>query len=312
MSSSISSSKAGLLAIGFVVATLLLCEIGMRAFEQSISIDVQHLRSIPGIAERLSEGEGKRVLILGSSIVREAVDLDAIQAAVPDSGIEHLTVEKVHPDASRIAEWTHLVRHHFIDTGRSPDVIVVGFADTQLDDNNPVPWDRIAAFYSSGSDLRRILFDDIDDFGTRVQFVLAHYLRSFAHRDRVGKRILDLVVPHYRQSIRRVNEALNEVRQKTAEADEHRYSRLERLADLASENGIMLVFLAMPLRDEWEFRPELSRRMEQMSARVIDGRHIPGIGLQSFRDRLHMNTSGSQRLSGWLAGALVATLDAER
>ena len=91
-------------ALGVVVTTLLICEAGLRVGERSISIDVAHLRSISSIAKRLAEGKGQRVLFLGSSIVREGVDLDVVRAAAPGTGLVPLTVAKVHPDASRVVE----------------------------------------------------------------------------------------------------------------------------------------------------------------------------------------------------------------
>jgi len=308
MSSFTSSSKAALAALGVVFATLILCELSLRFLERSISIDVAHLRSIPTIAERLAAGDGQRVLFLGSSIVREGVDLNTVRRAVRGSGWEPLTIDKVHPDDSRVVEWTHLVEHHFINAELSPDVIVIGFADTHLEDDNRIPWDRIGAYYTSTPNLARIITKEIDDFGTSAQFVLAHFLRTFAHRERVGKRVLDFVVPHYRKSSRRINSALRREELEATVSQERRYAWVQRLAELTRRNGVTLVLLAMPLRYSWEITPELRRRTSELNVKLIDARDIPGMDNQSYKDSMHMNALGAEQFSKWLLDLLAPVL----
>ena len=309
MSSSTSNSRAALAAVGFVFAVLSLCELALRLGEESISIDVAHLRSIPAIANRLNAGEGKRVLFLGSSIVREGVNLEDILQGIHDSGIdEPLTFEKVHPDDSRIAEWTYLVEHHFINPGRLPDVIVIGFAGSHLEDYHPIPWDRIAAYYASTQALPRIVFEEIDNFETRVQFVLAHFIRSFAYRERVGKRVFDLVVPHYRDSSRRINASLRREQLVTKQGEVEQYGRLEKLAELTNRHGVAVILVAMPLRANWEIPAELPKRASEIGVTLLDARNIPDFGQELFKDGLHMNATGAERFSKWLPTILAPSL----
>src|SRR5690606_31684789 len=64
----------------FVLAALLLVEVGVRAVEERLSIDVRHINRMDEIVTALVAAPGPSVLFVGNSLTREGVDLELMRA----------------------------------------------------------------------------------------------------------------------------------------------------------------------------------------------------------------------------------------
>lgn len=191
-------------------AALLLCVVegAFRLFEGSLSVDLQHIGEIPDLVGDLSEAPGRRIAFLGNSLTRAGVAPRVFLAESEKSGLGPVSIARVYPDDSRIGEWIYVFEHYFADPRRLPEVLVVGFARDQLVDRYDLALERIAAFYTSASDIPGIFRSDVHRFAERVEFLLAYTSRAFALRERVSRRVLAALIPRYRETSRRMNESL--------------------------------------------------------------------------------------------------------
>lgn len=278
-------------------------------FEQSLSIDLLHIRSIPRIARSLVESSGARVLFLGNSMTREGLDIERFSKAAARLGHPALSAAKVHPDDTTIAEWPYLFRHYF-PNGASPDALVVGFANTNLEDRRAAQPDRIGYFYSDLSDTPDLFENEFTSFGDRAAYLLSHASSAYANRERVSRRIFDLLVPGYRKAAAQFNEAIAAAEHARASAA-FSYRRLRVLIDLARTSRTDLILVAMPNRDPYELELDLLDLLEAEKIPLIDGRNIPGLGPEMFRDNLHLTADGARLYTDWITRPVLEALNLE-
>jgi murein DD-endopeptidase MepM/ murein hydrolase activator NlpD len=291
-------------------AVLASTEIAIRTFEKSLSIDLLHIRSIPRIAKSLAQSDGVRVLFLGNSMTREGLDIERFSDEAARRGYDALSAAKVHPDDTTIAEWPYLFRHYFVRDTAPPDALVVGFANTNLEDRRAAQPDRIGHFYSDLSDTLDLFENEFTSFGDRAAYLLSHASSAYANRERVSRRIFDLLVPGYRKAAAQFNETV------AAEGGPHAspvpsYRRLRKLIDLARENHTRLILVAMPTRAGYDLEPHLLDLLDAEGVPLIDARDIHGLGPEMFRDGLHMTPRGAQIYTRRVAQPVLEAMDLE-
>src|SRR5690242_2302209 len=120
------SESRVLLSVALVFAV---GEGALRMGVQHLSADVQHIRSIPARAERLSHASGLRILFLGNSLTREGVRLGVIGGQLSCPG--PVALEAAYPDNATVLDWYYLFRNDF-GGERAPNVLVLNFARGQL------------------------------------------------------------------------------------------------------------------------------------------------------------------------------------
>ena len=87
---------------------------------------------------------------------------------------------------------------------------MVGFALRHLEDTSPLYPELIGGLYSSLSDIPSILRHDVIRLEDRVAFLLAHGSAVMTNRNRVARRLLDALIPNYRQFSRALNQAMTD------------------------------------------------------------------------------------------------------
>jgi hypothetical protein len=300
MYSSTSSFKTEVKVLVLVAAVLLACELGVRVFEKRMAVDVK----APAISKRLVEGEGERVLVLGNSLVRDNVNTDILEAEMRAQGVGSLHIERVYLMNTIVNDWYYAFKHHFIDTGRLPDVLVICFSNNHLEDAS-IQRSLVARYYSGVRDIPQVFADDVRDFDGRVEFLLSAGLASFSHRTNVERRMLDLLIPHYRESVMRINDAL------TDEANQHRgnyqpsYRRFGQLVRMAQSKGVRVILVAVPVESPYPINPQIESTLEANQVTFIDTRTVEGLSKESYVDGMHMNSSGADIYSRALARKLV-------
>ena len=299
MYSSTSSFRTEWKVILLIATVLAACELGVRVFERRMAVDVK----APAISKRLSEAEGQRVLVLGNSLVRDNVNTDILEAEMRAQGVSSVHIEKVYLMNTVINDWYYAFKHHFVDAGRLPDVLVICFSNNHLEDST-IQRPLVARYYSSARDIPQIFADDVPDFDGRVEFLLSAWSASFTHRTGVERRILDTFIPHYRESVMRINDAL------TDEANKHRgdyqptYHRFERLLRMAQEKGIRVLLVAVPVESPYPIDPQIESTLETNKVTFIDTRKVDGLSKDSYVDGMHMNSGGANVYSHLLAQRL--------
>jgi hypothetical protein len=308
MSSSTSSFRNELKVVALVLVALAACELVVRLREQSLSLDVRHIRQIPDISARLAQGEGLRVLFIGNSMTRYGVEPDIVEREIAAQGIAPLRIERVFPDASALPDWYYAFKRFFDAPTRAPDVLVVCFAANDLQDSQPVHTWRLAQYYTNLRDVPEVFREDIRDFDSRAEFLLSDASVAFANRTRVRERALDLVIPDYRETAQQINRTQ---KSQTAERLAHTqptYRRLARLGELAKSRGVRVILVAMPERVDYELDPALPSAVEAAGMTLIDSRAGHGLKPDSYADEMHLGASGARVYSQFLARRLAPTL----
>lgn len=275
-------------------------EVGIRLSEPFLSLDLLHLRNLPNILEKFSVGAGPRVLFLGNSMTREGLKLSTLTQEFSNPNSETMTFEKVHPDDTSICDWLFLYKHFVTEPGHAPDFLVISWAWGNLVDCPMDPM-RLGAHYSNLADFPDVVFHVLHSNEARAKFILSHFLRSFAHRERVKNRVLDMVIPNYRTAARRFNETLNERSSSELKFQKLKYTQFEQLVKLAQTNGTKVILAAMPIRDGYEIDHELRRIANNIGVEFLDIRDIQGMTENSFQDEIHLNSQGADLYTRALA-----------
>jgi lysophospholipase L1-like esterase len=309
MSSSTSSFRTELKVVALVLLVLAGGELFVRLRERALSLDVQHIRQIPSIAEDMMRGEGKRILFLGNSMTRNGVDARIVQQELSAEGLTApLRIERVYPDATGLAEWYYAFNHYFVSTGRLPDVLIIGFAANDLSDTRPPQAFRLAQYYTDARDVPEVFAHDVKDFEGRAEFLLSDLSVSFANRTRMRERALDILSPHYRESAQEINRAQGAMKKKGGAPVTLTYARLERLARLAASHGVHVILVAMPQRESYQLDQQLQPAIERAGMTFIDARAPDGLDGEGFVDEMHLSTDGAALYSRHLARQLASPL----
>jgi hypothetical protein len=299
MSLSTSSFKIEIKVIGMVLLALAACELGVRIFERRLSVDAK----IPALSKRLVEGEGQLVLVLGNSLVRDGVNVDILEAEMRAQGVAPIHIERTYMMNTIINDWYYAFKHHFVDTGRLPGALVLCFSNNHLEDAS-IQRPLVARYYSSPRDIPQIFSEDVPDFDGRIDFLLSVGSASFTHRTNVGRRILDTLIPHYRASAMRINNALTDEARKRSLGYQPTYHRLEEFLRMAAGHGVRVVLVAMPVESLYQINPQIKRTAEATGATFIDSRLAEGLSEESYSDGMHMTSSGAAIYSRSLARQL--------
>jgi hypothetical protein len=306
MFSSTSSFRAELKVVAFVLLVLAGSEVLLRFSEPLLSLDVKHIQQIPAISQSLAAGKGERILFLGNSQVRAGIDPNVIEQELKARGVGPVHIERVFPDATTLPDWDRAFRHYFISTARLPEVLVLCFSDIALQDTNAVDPTRLGHYYSSPGEVPEILEQDLREFDSRAEFVLASLSFSFANRMRVRTRALDLLVPGYRDSAQRINRDLK--RSHSGTIARNSYNRLARFLALAAAQGVRVIVVAMPQPVAYSLDPQIKLTVEGAGMNLLDCRSVDGISTASFADEIHLASGGAAVYSRFLGRELAGPI----
>lgn len=303
--------------VALVLVALAACELVVRLREQSLSLDVRHIRQIPDISARLAGGDGLlRVLFIGNSMTRYGVEPEIVEREMSAHGVAPLRLERVFPDATALPDWYYAFKRYFDAPRRAPDVLVVCFAANDLQDSQPIHSWRLAQYYTTFADVPEVFREDIRDFDSRAEFLLSDASAAFANRTRVRERALDIFIPNYRETAQQINRTQQTQAGERLARAQPTYRRLARLGQLAGSRGVRVILVAMPERIEYELDPGLQPAAEAAGMTLIDSRAGHGLKPDSYVDEMHLGEGGariySEFLARQLAPKLQGILDAKR
>jgi hypothetical protein len=302
--------------VAFLLAVLACGEVGMRFIESRLSKDVGHLQQLDSIAgeldARYSEDirgltpparqvtpPARRVVFLGNSLTRYGVVPDEFCTAVESRVGCPVHAVKLTPDNTALADWYYAYRNFLSGQGRAPDVLVLGFEGGHLRDAPSIHTDRLGRYYCDWDDLDDLFAWDLPTFEDRARYLLGSKSAIISNRDRIERRVLDLVIPGYRDGIQELNRRLKSNQENALPAAT--YKRLASLLDLARDDGVQVVVAAMPVPQPYDVDATLTATIDRAGAVLVDCRDVPGVTPAMFPDGVHMNPEAATRYSRFLA-----------
>ncbi|HSW46462.1 MAG TPA: hypothetical protein VLM89_12915 [Phycisphaerae bacterium] len=299
-----------------MLAVLGTAELVLRAFEAKLSIDLLHIHDIPKISAGLAQKPRPRILFLGNSLTREGIDEAALKEGLSGfGGGEAVSLAKVFPDNTQIAEWYYAFRRYFINSGHPPDCLIISCQPVQLRDQAPFSIYGLGRHWIDYQDVGEVFDADLTVFGDKVEFVLSRASVMFANRFRISSRILVACVPGHEQLARRVNTMRNETLEATLARQEEAkptYQRLKRFAELARANHVRFIVAAMPVCSPYDIDPNLLETARTLGVTVLDCRNVPGLRKEDYRDGYHLTPKGAAMYSAVLAEKLAPLLETIR
>lgn len=301
--------------IACVAVVLLSVECGIRGLESRLSKDLIGIRLFPKIAATLSDpkhASDHRILFLGNSLTRDGVNVDAVTEELTSStqsdGKASVFVRKAAADGTGIVEWFYAFRNQFLEAGHAPDIVVLGFEGPgggHISDARKFDPSALGYLFSGLDDIPEVMQHDLTNFGQRGDYLLGLFSAAYANRGRVQQRVLDSIIPGYRETSERINLGIDDHQPKpSTDAPEASFSRLERFVDLAEAHGVRVVLVAIPVPDAYEIEPGLIDFAAMRNVPLIDARHVDGIDDSMFPDGLHMNATAAKRFSRFVANQL--------
>lgn len=276
-----------------VLAALVLVEGAVRAIEERLSVDVEHIHQVARIAGDLAderEASGARtVMFLGNSLTRRGLDVGVLESELGTFGLENVAVAAVYPDDTSVLDWLYLYESEIAPAG-VPDVVVVGFGIWHLEDRVPsrAQTYRLGRHFTAWSLLPDLFRDDVTVLADRANVLLAKVSATFANRERIARRVLSFL-PHYQESARVINEQQRvDVGSRDAAAPRS-YDRLARFIRSVEDSGAELVLVAMPILEEFPFDPQIEEVARTNGATLVDARDVPGLGAEHFEDLIHLD-----------------------
>lgn len=306
MYSFISNSKSEVKVVLMVVLVLAGCELGLRMVEKRLSIEL----GTPAIAKKLAEAKGQRVLVFGNSLVRDNLNTEVLGEEMKAQGVGSIHIERVYVVNTIINDWYYAFKYHFIDNGQTPDVLILCFSYDHLEDS-AIQRSLVARYYSGTQDIPEIFSDDVKSFDGRIDFLLSSWSASFSYRTNVQRRVLDSLIPHYRESVMRINNVLREHADKELVASQPTYHRLGKFLQMAASKGVRVILVAVPVESSYPINPSIRSSAEAAGVTLIDTRTVEGLGKDSYVDGMHLNTSGAALYSRFLAHQLAGYFKAD-
>jgi len=286
-----------------VAAGLLLGEIAMQAVQNRLSIDVGHLRSFRSQADELiSAAEHPQVLFLGNSMTRHGIAPDVFEEEFSACTGVHPAVIKINPDNTALADWFYAYRNYFYKLEQAPDVVVLGFEGGHLRDRPTLHPGRLAQYYCQPDDWPELCRYDLKTFEERVSYRICSVSAMCSNRDRLQRRILDMLIPEYRDGSQQLNQRQTHLAEQKLPAPT--YHRLQEFLEMVHSQHVTLVLVAMPIAAPYELDPELMQVIAKNRVRLLDCRNLPGIVPEMFPDGVHMTTHASLIYSRYLADQL--------
>jgi hypothetical protein len=281
-----------------VVASLLALEAMTRTKLFHASKDLSRFTTYPARARALCKAEGRRVAFVGNSATERGVDLKEF------ARLTGTVADEFVADATHVNSWIWMIQAEFWNQGISPDVIVLSFYGKGLDDGNSIELGRLAQFFTTRRDWGDLFRNDVTAFDDRVDFTVSAMWATYAMRDRIKERMLDLL-PGYVPYVQLQNSVLRAHDRKVV-AHAPTRTTLARLLERAREHGTHLLFVAFPeLRDveapPREVPEEVRRMIADAGMDYLDLRGVPGLTEAHYADTIHLKPEGRALYTRYLA-----------
>lgn len=307
MHSSTSSFRTELKVIAAVLCVLAACELAVRIASPYLDSDRIHIAEFPDISKKLAQSTSPRVLFLGNSLTRSGVDMDIVREELVRRGQNNASIAKIVPVGTVVTDWHYIFEKYFSDVDQCPDIVVIGFVRHHIPDSRDLKCRRLGRYFCEVNHLAEIFEYDVAALSKRTEVLLSRFWATYGEQSLVQERIYDSFIPNYRSATRKINKLLladEEKKNEHLENPKRTYHRLKRIAELLKKNNTHGIFVAMPLPDVWELDADVAKTVRQCGMTFIDGRKIPGMKNEDFRDGYHLGQNGAKIYSQFIAGKI--------
>jgi len=278
-----------------VLLCVLMAEVTITVCAPFLSGNIKHINKIPQVAHDLARQNGmvdESVLFLGNSLIGNAINLKQFDKEITNGSSRSVVAYKVVPDGTSFWDWYCIFKNNFADGKSAPRTIVIGFA---WEKEKPEP-SRLAGHFCGLSDLPDLIELGMDDSSDVFEYIAASTSHLYALRETIHKRVLDMVVPYYREFAQKSNAVNREIAEKTeiTDAPGRSYELVERFLDMLEKNGTRAVFIAMPVVKDYSLDPALVQVIENGKGVLYDYRHLAGISKDMFLDPIHLDSRGGE------------------
>lgn len=294
-------SNSEIYVIGILVFVFILSEIILRTFEDNLSGNIRHINSIESILNDMNESNSKNILFMGNSLIGDGIDPLYFQSELAKKGMMDVGVHKIVPDGTNLLDWYYILKNNLFPKKIVPDLIFIGYAWNQLEDNHAIDHIRLGAHFCNLKDFPELTELGLDNFGAQSEFIFAHASSIFAHRSTIRNRILDILIPSYRAETRRINDFGN-LQQNFPQQplSKKSYLRLRKFVNLLHELYTRVIFIAMPILEEYDVDPEIAGLLKNENMYFLDCRFIPDLDRKYFVDHMHLGAEGQKILCSYL------------
>ena len=295
MNSSTSSSNHEWRVVLFVAVSLLAVEGVIRMIEPYLSRDLAHIRQFPVLAEEMRAHEGKKILVMGNSLTRAAVDEGMLTEGLRAGGHENPRVFQCVADATNMANWDYGLGRYFLHVGALPDELLIGTGPLHLADNRGDA-SRLAAYYVDAKDVKRAWTEDLGTWEEKCEFVLSRISVLHASRYRIKPHVFGKLIPHYfdmEQWINTQREA-EQMRMGKLVVAGATYRHLSHLLQVCREAGVRVRVIGIPVPRAYEMSPEAISTIKEGGGEWLSLSDLAGISERNFPDGYHLDEDGAK------------------
>ncbi len=283
----------------FILFVIITCELIIRGTGAELSGNIAHIETFSKTAQKISDNKNETVLFLGNSLVGNALNTDVFSESVSKLGLTNTNAYKFVPDATVIWDWYCIVKNEFTGSDKYPDVIINGFAWWQLSDQERPEPGRLGGYFCEVSDIADLYSSGMNKDEDIIKYLISSGSYFFTNRDLIKKRFLEKVIFAYQTSVQKINEKEN-YRNNTA-INTKTYSLLTKYISFLKDKGVKIVFISMPVKDDYGVDNELISTLDEYGAQYLDYRHMNGITSDLFIDPIHLGSEGSRIFTSKLA-----------
>jgi hypothetical protein len=282
---------------------LLAAELIIRPLEPHLSRDLAQIRAMPKVADQLRAHSGRKVLVVGNSLSRCAIDIALLTSGLKAAGRSDPAVFVFTPDGTSIVNWDYGVRRYFLNAGAKPDEIILGVGRSHLHDSGDDA-SRLAAYYVDGRDVSRAWAQDLPTWEQRCEFMLSRASVLHASRYRIKPHVFGTLVPDYFDVTQWMNSQSLAHQGKPMAAPKLTYHHLEALLAACKDAGIQVTVVSMPLPEPYVLPDDEIAAIKTSGARWLPLQDIGGLQHSNFPDGYHLNEAGACVLTQALVDAL--------
>ncbi len=284
---------------------LLLLDLGFSAIAPRLSGNLEHISLLPSLIKKANSSPGPKIIFLGNSLIGNGVSQEQVRKELKSRFPQtDLGIAKLVPDGTGVWDWFCVFNDQVLPRVKDETELVIGFAWNQLSDVERLSSKRLGGHFCEFGRLEELVSLGLTPIEGRIDFVLAKFSSIFRNQELLRKRILDLVIPFYRDETRNMNSRMSSSRLAPSEgvASAERisvdlsYTVLDSILAKADKAGVRITIVAMPILEEYQLDPKLILLLESR-VRFLDFRNLDGLEESHFLDPIHLNAEGAKIFS---------------
>jgi len=281
-----------------IIALFLSVELTLRMAQPYLSKDIKHYKALASIVEKFDKSEVDKVLFIGNSLTREGVDKEKFE-----KNEKGLTL--IRPDDTTVTEWFWIFKSKIYDKDIKVTDLAIIFVGDQLEDK-PLKEQNLVSISNivNTSEMFSVREFEVLSLSDLITLTLSHFSVTFASRERVQRRVLDLL-PMYREQSRIINRSLVEGHvQSSKDKKKATYKHLLELIKLAQEKNIHLTFISSPLLKAYTLDRDLLNIFNKSeSISFINAKDEVQVDKTDFQDGYHLNKEGASKFTEYILEA---------